>query len=356
MAYFDIKPLLKEYNPQYTLIYGQRSNGKSWSIKEEAVKRFMDSGDTFMYIRRYEQDLKSGGAKEYWDDFIHDPAGLKKWTKGKYVDMDFRSGEIYMIKPGKKREKVLFGYYAALSTYERLKSRAFPKVTLICFEEFLTKRIYLEDEYSKLQSIVSTCARNRIINVCLIGNTESRVCPYFEEMGVPEVYKMADGTQQLFHQHNHRGDQVDILCVHCPEVDNSEVDGKSMFFGRSAKMILSGEWDVNEYPCRPRDMKSECVYEMSIDFTTFRFIMQLCIDKDNEQPFVFLIPNKNNRVLDRVISQDMDINPMVSNSWNERIKPEMLLKDLWHRSKVYYSDLLTANDFNSCLINADIVL
>lgn len=355
MAFFDIKPLIKEYNPQYTLLYGQRSNGKSWSVKDLAIKRFIKDGQKFFYLRRYDMDLKSGGAADYWNKYVSDPAGLKKATKGQYVDVYCYGGNIYLIKPGKKKEKVHCGYYGALSLFQRYKSREYPDCTLIIFEEFMTKSCYLEDEYSKMQSIVSTCARNAIINVIMIGNTESRVCPYFDEFGIPEVFKMKSGTQELYHQYNHRGDQIDILCIHAPEVDNSETDGKSMFFGKSSKTILSGEWDVNDYPIRPH-IEYTVIYEMLIEFKSFHFIMQLCISEENEQLFILVMPNKNNRKMDRIITEEVDTDPMHSPCFLDRIRPEKVMMDLWKVNKVFYSNLLTANDFNTCLVNSKMVL
>lgn len=359
MAFFDVRPLIKEYNPQYLLCYGQRSNGKSWSVKQLVFDRFMKDKSKFIYVRRYDQDLKAGASARYFSKFIAE-GGLKKCTKGAYSNIIARASEFYLVKSDKSKEKELCGYYIPLSTAsERIKSQEFPDVTTIIFEEFLTNRVYLEDEYQILQSLVSSVARGKLINVIMIGNTVSRVCPYFAEMGIPDIVDSQPGTHKLYHQHNHRGDITDILVVHTPETDVMDDSGRSMFFGRSSKMILSGEWDVEDFPIRPKKMKFETNYEMGIHFKLFDFILQFQTGEDedgNENPYIFVYPNKHKRRIDRLLTEETDMDPLHTPKLREDIKAEMIIRDLWRMKKVFYSDLLTANDFNSCLANSDMLL
>ena len=355
MAFFDIKPLIKEYNPQYSLVYGQRSNGKSWSVKELVMERFAKTGEKFIYIRRYDQDLKTKGAERYFGDFVAE-GGLKKSTKGKYKDIKTYSGEFIAIPADKEQQKEVCGWYIPLSTSgERVKSQSFPGVTTIIFEEFLTHRLYLEDEFSLLQNLVSTIARNRLVNVIMIGNTVSRVCPYFPEFGIEDITDMEQGTHKVYHQFNQRGDCTDILCIHTPEVEVKSDSGRSMFFGRPAKMILSGEWDIEDYPRRPKG-EYETHYEIGFEFPQFNFIMQYQTDEETEQPILFIYPNKHNRKVDRVLTEDVSIDPMRSKCLRDDIRIEPMIRALWMQGKVFYSDNLTGNDFNTSLLNSNIKL
>ena len=354
MAFFDIKPLIKEYNPQYTLIYGQRSNGKSWSVKELVIDRFCKTGEKFLYVRRYDQDLKAKAAARYFEDFIVE-GGLKKWSKGKYKNIAAYSSEYIAIPSDKEGEKVVCGYYIPLSTSgERLKSQAFPDVTTIIFEEFLTHRVYLEDEFAILSNLVSTVARNRLVNVIMIGNTVSRVCPYFPEMGINDITDMDQGTHKIYHQFNQRGDCTDILCVHTPEVEVKSDSGRSMFFGRPSKMILSGEWDIMDYPRRPKG-EYETHYEICLNFPQFNFIMQFQTGED-ETPILFVYPNKHNRHVDRILQDEISADPMITRNLREDIRVEPMIHSLWMQGKVFYSDNLTGNDFNTSLLNSGIKL
>ena len=93
------------------------------------------------------------------------------------------------------------GTYCALNEYERYKSWAFVDYSYILYEEFITDGVYLNDEPRLLQQFVSTVARLKRITVILIGNTLSRVCPYFNEWCLEGVLKQKQGTIEVYHFH-----------------------------------------------------------------------------------------------------------------------------------------------------------
>lgn len=45
------------YNALLNLIIGERGVGKTYGFKTYAVKRFLNKGKQFVYMRRYETDL-----------------------------------------------------------------------------------------------------------------------------------------------------------------------------------------------------------------------------------------------------------------------------------------------------------
>ena len=80
----------------------------------------------------------------------------------------------------------------ALSASTHYKSTQYPFVKNMIFEEFVTDGLYLQNECNLLMQLVSTVFRNRKDGkVFLIGNTISRVCPYFYEWelrGIPKPF------------------------------------------------------------------------------------------------------------------------------------------------------------------------
>ena len=129
---------------------------------------------------------------------------IKKLSKGKYTGILAWNGSIYLTGKNEKGEEVKLaecGTYCALNEYERYKSWAFVDYSYILYEEFITDGVYLNDEPRLLQQFVSTVARLKRITVILIGNTLSRVCPYFNEWCLEGVLKQKQGTIEVYHFH-----------------------------------------------------------------------------------------------------------------------------------------------------------
>ena len=352
---FHIKPYIDKYDPQWVIIYGARANGKSWTVKDLVIDDFCQTGQQFMYIRRYDQDLKAKAAGRYFADFITE-GGLKKASKGKYKDIKAYSSEYIAIPKDEDAPKEVCGYYIPLSTSEeRLKSQAFPEVGTIIFEEFLTHRLYLQNEFEVLMNLASGVFRRRKGRMILIGNTISPVCPLFEELGVEDITKMDPGSHKLYHKTNQLGEQVNILLIHAPQGKIKTDTPTSMIFGRPGNMILSGEWDIAEYPRRPKG-EYETHYEIGLNFPQYSFILQMQTSEEQETPILFVYPNKHGRKLDRVLQDEISPDPMVTRELRDDIRVEPMIHNLWKSGKVFYANDLCGNMFNTSLLNSQVAL
>ena len=57
--YYDIKHLLKDYpNAHYYVVFGERSNGKTYSALSYALERYVKNGEQFAYVRRFGEDIR----------------------------------------------------------------------------------------------------------------------------------------------------------------------------------------------------------------------------------------------------------------------------------------------------------
>ena len=56
------------HNAVFNMIIGPRGYGKSFWAKEWAIKDFIKRGNQFMYVRRYNSDLKE--IFKFFDDII----------------------------------------------------------------------------------------------------------------------------------------------------------------------------------------------------------------------------------------------------------------------------------------------
>ena len=342
--FYDITKLL-ECNANWNILFGMRSNGKSYACKEYALKRAYKHHETFVYLRRWSEDIKAKDVGTYFDDMP-----VKKITGGEYEGVVAWQGSFYWYNMGEDDKPVRspkpIGRYCSLNQAERYKSQVFD-ASIIIFEEFLTDKIYLGNSTTRseariLQQFVSTVARDRNIKIFMIGNTVSRVCPYISEWGLKGMLQQKPGTIDIYHLRGENG-VVDIAVENCEVVETKS----KMFFGLASKQITSGEWEVDDVPklLKPYDYYDN-LYEVRILAGDFKYIMQLLHDSESGGSFVYIYPDtKGTRKIRRTITSVFNVDPMITNGFNTKIKADVLMSECFRIGKVCYSDNLTGTDF-----------
>ena len=336
--YYDITNLLKT-KAQYMILLGQRANGKSYQAKKTVLEDAYANDRWFVYLRRYKADIKAKAVEAYFEDM-----DINAITHGEYEGIIAWSGSIYFSIRNEKDELVKgkeIGRYCALNEYERYKSWAFVDYDWILYEEFITDSAYLPDEPRQLQQFISTVARHRMITALLIGNTLSRVCPYFAEWCLEGVLKQKLGTIEIYHHHLDNS-TIDIAVEYCA---NANYENK-MFFGQSAKQIIAGEWDTTDVPKLPRKQEEyEKVYELLVEYQKFSFVINLLVEPIEGGIICFVYPFNGKRKILRKITEQFSDNPFVSAKLDISKRPEALINDCFRLGKVCYSDNLTGSDF-----------
>lgn len=354
IGFYSISNMLKT-KAQYMILLGQRSNGKSYQAKDlvmgeayepdriiHILERACDEAK-FIYLRRWKEDIKTKFVEEYFGDMP-----IKKITKGKYDCVIAYNGFLYYgntDKEGNRTKEKEIGRYCALNEYERYKSQTFPNYEFIIYEEFITDAIYLNDEPRLLQQFVSTVARLRPINVILIGNTLSRVCPYFAEWCLEGVLKQRQGTIEVYHHHMEDGSIIDIAVEYCMNVTGVQ---NMMYFGSSARQIVSGEWDTHDVPKLPKPKDNyEKVYEVEVDYQSFRFVMELLVEVQDGGVITYIYPLTSRRKILRKLTTEFSDNRFESARLDTKKRPEFLISECFRLGKVCYSDNLTGSDFKN---------
>ena len=340
--YYDLQNLL-DCKCFYMILYGMRANGKSYAVKKHTIERAYNHNEGFIYLRRWSEDIKAKEVASYFDDMP-----VKDLTKGSWDGITSWQGFFYWynIEDGKMvRSPKPIGRYCSLNQAERYKSQVFNAERII-FEEFLTNKIYLgsssgNSEPRMLQQFISTVARDRNIEIFMIGNTISRVCPYFSEWGLKGVMQQKPGTIDIYHLRGENG-VVDIAVENCEVVETKS----KMFFGLASKQITTGEWEVNDCPklLKPYEFY-DMLYEIDIIYADFRYIMQLMNDPETGGSFVYIYPNTKDRKIQRIITNVFNVDPFVNNGFNPKIKAECVMAECFRSGKVCYSDNLTGTDF-----------
>ena len=336
--YYDISRIL-DTKAQYMILLGQRANGKSYQAKKTVIDNAYHNDRKFVYLRRYKADIKTKAVESYFEDMP-----FSKLTKGEYEGVIAWNGRLYFSQLNEKGEHVKakeIGWYCALNEYERYKSQTFVDCDYIIYEEFITDSVYITDEPRQLQQFVSTVARHRQLTVILVGNTLSRVCPYFHEWCLEGVLKQKQGTIEIYHHHVGE-DVIDIAVEYCA---NANFDNK-MFFGQTSKQIVSGEWDTTDVPKLPRKQNEyEMVYELLVEYQKFQFVLSLMVEPIKGGVIVFVYPFTGNRKILRKITQEFSDNPFISARLDTTKRPEYLINECFRNGKVCYSDNLTGSDF-----------
>ena len=358
LSYKDVDKCIKSNDLQYLLMIGQRSNGKSYAAKELAIRKAWKDGEMFTYLRRRKEDLQDYMISEYFDDMVQpDSKGrtkISEITGGAYSTITiFRKG-IYLANTESdgENEKVTrgpqIGYAHALSGLESLKSRQFPKVSLIIFEEFIATGLYLWDEPNKLQNYTSTIFRNRKGCVLMIGNTISRIVPYFTEWQLDGIPKQEQGSVDIYTFHTGELD-VRIGVFLCGSLNHNS----GMFFGASAKMILGGEWDRSEQPKLEHDRDDyETLYRIVFKFSAQAiYLMSFLWLREDHSTRLWYVEPKTTPIKpgSRVVCPDMCENIL----WTKDFKPvtpkENTVLLYLEMGKIAYSDNLTGTEFQRCM-------
>lgn len=360
--YYRLERILK-YGAQYVILLGERSNGKSFAVKEKCLEEAVNDGKLFMYLRRWRADISTAQIEGYFEDMSDT---IKKITDNEYDRIIAYQSRIFLgffnTNTGKVEKGTRIGDYAYLSGETHFKSIAYPYTHNIIFEEFITNQGYLPKETNLLMSFISTVLRRRKGTVYMIGNTISRQCPYFDEWQLTHIPKMEQGSIDIYNYHT---DQIDeegepVIVKIAVEFCDNHSNNSSMFFGTSSKMITTGVWDTYSKPHLPKRLETyTMLYNLLYVYQMYAWRVCLLYDEKINHLFVYVYPYTkkidedyyaNNRIVGDML--DNKIYPM----WSQRIgkgfnRPERIITELFNIKHICYSDNLTGTEFEQMVKN-----
>lgn len=173
---------LFSYNFLLAFVISERGLGKTFGGKVAVLKKFLKTGEQFIYLRRYKTELDTALAT-FWTDLQ---------SNGFFEDHELKVVKSKMLTKFTCDGQVC-GYAVPLSTANILKSTAFPKVKTIIFDEFLLDTMagtyrYLKNEVQMVMDVIETVGRLRDIQVIFLGNATSQMNPYFASLGLSLPY------------------------------------------------------------------------------------------------------------------------------------------------------------------------
>ena len=141
-----------------------------------------DGEEQFVIVRRYAEDVKQKIMSNYFSD-MDDYLATNFHAKVKFYQGAWYVKNLDDDDSGIKDAKIM-GYAMCIALSERYKSQAFPKITTIVFEEFMSlNNKYIDGEIGLFNNLCSTIIRKRTnVNVYLLGNCISTFSPYTDEL------------------------------------------------------------------------------------------------------------------------------------------------------------------------------
>lgn len=373
IVYYNLDPIDSE-NANFNLIYGERSNGKSYQVKhKKGINPYLDSikkatedsikkAERFMLIRRWKEEIKPEKIEQYFMDI-----DIYKLTDGKYNCISLYKGKIWLSnydpdsKPQLKRGDYI-AYVVALSTEQTYAGASYLDVKNMIFEEFMARGLYLPHEPDKLMNLYSTVDRKRgTTRLWLVGNTISRVCPYIEEWGLHDILsEQKQGTiiTKLIPTGNLNDDgteeTIKIAVEYCKSTGTS-----SHVIGKHKDMLNKGAWQSDPQPHLPHSYNDYIVrFRMIFKYQNFKFIAEYLYDEDTKEYCWYIYPYRGEIKKNMLVISD---EVRLDRHWQRNIYnvdiPNLTLKRLlntFRENNIFYSSDLCGTDFKQ-VIDFDIL-
>ena len=373
IKYYDIHKILS-YEALYFIIFGERSNGKTYGALQYCLEEYFKDGSEFAYLRRWDDDIKGDKGGSIFNAHIQNGL-IKKLSKGKYDGVYYKGRSYYFISHGEDGKAIIsdkpFAYAFALTMGEHYKGLSYPNIRNIVFDEFLTRGAYLPDEFILFQNVLSTLIRLRDdVKIFMLGNTVNKYSPYIKEMGLYRMEKQLKGTIDIY-SYGETGLRVAVEYSDFPT--KNKISNKYFAFDNPRlNMIKNGSWEIDIYPHYPKDYgyprEEEIIYIFYIVFEghilegdiidkPITKIHNDITNKDEELPearFLFIHPKtkpiKNNETT-LIYHQEANVKPNYRRKITKpTTKVEKNIALLFARDKVFYSDNETGEIMRNYLI------
>lgn len=245
----------------YNLIIGQRSNGKTFGWCRKAIDAYLDEGLPSAYIRRHDEQIRPTNIANLFNphaDYI------EQKTNGKYNAVVYRLHAYYLARYAKTatgdekkvaQDKNPFCRTYAISTAETTKGADAGEIKYVCFDEFMTRRFYLNNEFVLFQNLLSSLIRTRSgVKIYMLANTVNKFCPYFTDMGLRNVSKQKQGTIDIYKMGK---SDTTIAVEYCSQSEVSVPVSKYFAFDNpQLEMISSGAWEIALYRHAPENISA----------------------------------------------------------------------------------------------------
>lgn len=325
----------------YSMIIGERSNGKTFAVLERILDNYLKTGEQGAIIRRWDDDFKRKRGQQMYQGVVN--AGKLQDTI--WDGVEYKTQQFFLYRWDEAGEKKIydrqpFAFGFSLTTMEHDKSTSYDNVTTILFDEFLTRNSYLPDEFVLFMNVLSTIIRHRDnVRIYMCANTVNKSAPYFAEMGLSHIKDMQQGKIDVY---TYGESKLKVAVEYCKPIAKSKPSDKYFAFDNpKLQMITGGAWEVALYPrlpikYRPMDVRFKYFIQWEDD------LLQCEIVRVDRVMFTY-IHRKTTPLQDE--DRDLVFSPECrpARNWRRRIsvpQDDMGMK-IWKfyvEDRVYYQD------------------
>lgn len=254
--FYNLKPVL-DLDPDIAVIWGQRSNGKTYSVLKYALETFKKEKRTFVYVRRWAEDIAVKSMTKLMSPLpIEDIFGKHKKIKF------FRGAFILYDEEDADYEEVVIGWAICLNQVAHTKSQTFDKAKVVILDEFLqlkSERV-LRDEFDAWEQTLSTVLRTtQDAKIFIIGNSIGKYSPYFSPYGIdPNAIKQGEIKEIMLT--NEEIEPTKVVAEWCQY--NPKIGKRTSKYVRGSKMAKTGEWEIQEVANIPHTDNEMAIEQM----------------------------------------------------------------------------------------------
>lgn len=335
----------------YNLIYGERSNGKSYSVLEYTLSEYFRTGKKLAIIRRWDTDfVGENSAKTCYDSLINNAYGknvIAELSNDRYNGIIYYAGRYYLTtldEDGKTvRTSDFVAYAFSLNMWEHYKSASFPLIDFVLFDEFITRSRYLVDEFIIFENLLSTIIRRRDnVKIFMCGNSVDKyACPYFTEMGLYKIKEMKQGKIDVY-TYGDSGLRVAVEFSDSPA--KSKPSDVYFAFNNPKLNMITGKgnvWEMNIYPHLPvKHSENEVVARFYIKYQD-NILESECVNKSGIGTYIYIHRRTKpiDNVKELVYCDYVDARPNYCNNMRIVKYPiQRKIKELFELGKVFYQD------------------
>lgn len=254
--FYSLKPVL-DLDPDIAVIWGQRSNGKTYSVLKYALENYKKNKRTFVYVRRWAEDVVVKSM-----DKLMSPLPVETiFGKDKRIKF-FRGAFLLYDEFDEDFEPQTIGWAISLNQVAHTKSQTFDKAQVVILDEFLqlkSERV-LRDEFDAWEQTLSTVLRTtQDAKIFIIGNSIGKYSPYFSPYGIDPNHIEQGEIKEIILE-NAVGEPTKVVAEWCKY--NPKIGNRTSKYVRGSKMAKTGEWEIQDVANIPHTDNEEAYEQL----------------------------------------------------------------------------------------------
>ena len=356
--WYDLESTLKAHpDSDYIFAIGGRGDGKTTAILKKIIDNYVNENNQSIYLRRHDESLKPARRDRVWDTLIKELDYITEATDGEYNTVVYKEGGWRLALQTEKELIIdlnIFCFPLSVSTFvTNSKSLSYPNVTILFYEEFMSRHAYLPDEVVDLLHLYSTITRGRDnCKFIFAGNTVDKYSPYFTEFNITEIRKMKP-CERLVKTFEEDDEKVKIVVDYTKSV--KKPSDRLFIFTDNPKVgvITGGTWEMSYYEKYKDDIKKEdIIYNFYVIYQEL-LLDGLIVDTEDGETFLY-IRNNYYKVIEEEDTIIYNLGPSSHTNYfisllDKSTKITSLIARLIEKDRVYYDSEETAEAFKSYL-------